>query len=270
MTSQTEENELVSQTPNSQKRTSRGVTSMKNVIRARSKNVRQNVSLAFSYWTDVRLNSVNACIWPDITLEKSDAPSDAVDLDVLWMDARKNKECVIDNEQVQEVANRVVSLKERVGLLQTPDSQVVLDKALVVLEYSRRIWGAGFWGINTYKLFLDIPSWRLVGVCKVHNTSDATMHNACIPPNHVKVAIDIAIYDDALLPIRIDEDIITLIGAICTYVAWPVYLVDVVPTMEKGIVEHSSTSPPRVKHASKKDKVVKSKIKENKSRFKSS
>ncbi|KAF1885838.1 hypothetical protein Lal_00042712 [Lupinus albus] len=109
MTSQNEENELASQTLASQKRTPRGVTSMKKVIHARRKNIKQNLSITFSSWTDVRLNSVKNRIWEDITLEQNDTFSSALDLDVMCLDARKNKEGVIDSEQVQEVANRVVS-----------------------------------------------------------------------------------------------------------------------------------------------------------------
>ncbi|KAF1865977.1 hypothetical protein Lal_00041675 [Lupinus albus] len=96
------------------------------------------------------------------------------------------------------------------------------------------------------------------------------LHCARIPPNHVNVSIDIVIDGNALLPIPFDEDIVTLGEAIGTFVPWPVDLVDVVPTMENGIVEHSATSPPRVEHASKKDKVVMSKLKKNKPRSKSS
>ncbi|KAF1874085.1 hypothetical protein Lal_00041529 [Lupinus albus] len=247
-------------------------------------------------------------------LEQSDTPLSVVDLDVLWVDAHKNKEGVIDNEQVQEV-----TLKERIGLLHNPYSQVVLEKALGLPQYSSRIRGAGFGvdkrtlklrekratkfvvadlesrlddltqrfielehsmkskepeghqqavdvpslGISSCKLFLDILS---PGVGTVHNTPNVMLHNARIPPNHVKVAIDIAIEDDALLPIPFDEDIITLGWAIGNYVTWLVHLVDV----GKGIAEHSATSPPRVEHANKKAKVMKSKLKENKSRSKSS
>ncbi|KAF1883387.1 hypothetical protein Lal_00042296 [Lupinus albus] len=89
MSSQNEENEFT--------HTPRGVTSMKKVIRAKSKNVmlpvewntrgqplnnkgenilvsyigvlvRQNVSIKFCFWTDVRLNSVKDRIWEDITV----------------------------------------------------------------------------------------------------------------------------------------------------------------------------------------------------------
>ncbi|KAF1892998.1 hypothetical protein Lal_00024128 [Lupinus albus] len=104
----------------------------------------------------------------------------------------------------------------------------------------------------------------------VHNTQDTMLHNSRIPPNHVRVTIDIEIEDNALLPIPLDVDIITLGGAICTFVAWPVHLVDVVPTKGMVIDEHSATTPTKVEHASKKTKVVKSKRKENKSRSKSS
>ncbi|KAF1870681.1 hypothetical protein Lal_00026244 [Lupinus albus] len=197
--------------------------------------------------------------------EKSDTSFDAVDLDVLWVDARKNKEGVINNEQVQEV-----TLKERPCLMQTPDSQAVLDKALGLSRYSSRIWGAGFGVTSSCKLFLDIPSTRVVGFGTMHNTSDVMLHNACIPLNHVNVAIDTIIEDNTLFPIPLDEDIITLGGAIGTYVTWPTHLVDIVPIMGKGIPEHGATSPPRVEHASKKAKVVKSKLIENKLWSKSS
>ncbi|KAF1892942.1 hypothetical protein Lal_00048541 [Lupinus albus] len=96
------------------------------------------------------------------------------------------------------------------------------------------------------------------------------LHNSRIPPNHLRVTIDIEIEDNALLPFPLDVDIITLGGAICTFVAWPVHLVDVVPTKGMVIDEHSATTPTKVEHASKKTKVVKSKRKENKSWSKSS
>ncbi|KAF1874278.1 hypothetical protein Lal_00035357 [Lupinus albus] len=57
-------------------------------------------------------------------LEQSETPSSAaVDLDVLWVDARKNKQGVVDNEKVQEEVNRV---------------------ALGLPQYPGRIRGAGF------------------------------------------------------------------------------------------------------------------------------
>ncbi|KAF1888120.1 hypothetical protein Lal_00039160 [Lupinus albus] len=108
---------------------------------------------------------------------------------------------------------------------------MVLDKALGLLEYSGRIWGAIFEieskghqqaddvpssiikscrhathnipipeGINAYKLYLDIPYTRVVGVGKVYNLLDVMLHNARIPPNHMKVSIDVAIDDNSLLP----------------------------------------------------------------------
>ncbi|KAF1874263.1 hypothetical protein Lal_00035354 [Lupinus albus] len=77
-------------------------------------------------------------------LEQSETPSSAaVDLDVLWVDARKNKQGVVDNEKVQEEVNRVVTLKERESF-RTADSQVLLEKALGLPQYPGRIRGAGF------------------------------------------------------------------------------------------------------------------------------
>ncbi|KAF1864738.1 hypothetical protein Lal_00039904 [Lupinus albus] len=66
------------------------------------------------------------------------------------------------------------------------------------------------------------------------------------------VSIDIPIEDDALLPIPVDEDIITVRQDIGTFVAWPENLIDVVPIMGKVFADHSATSPPRIdnEHAS--------------------
>ncbi|KAE9617746.1 hypothetical protein Lalb_Chr03g0038641 [Lupinus albus] len=104
----------------------------------------------------------------------------------------------------------------------------------------------------------------------MHNTWDAMLHNAQIPSHHVRISIYMVIEDDALLPIPLDENIITLGGALGSFVAWPVHLLNVVPSKENVIVEQSATSPPRVEPASKKTKVVKSKHKENKPQSKSS
>ncbi|KAF1881858.1 hypothetical protein Lal_00038497 [Lupinus albus] len=73
-------------------------------------------------------------------LEQSETPSPSsatVDLDVLWVDARKNKQGVIDNEKVQ------VTLKERESFW-TAFSQVILEKELGLRQYPGRICGAGF------------------------------------------------------------------------------------------------------------------------------
>ncbi|KAF1864680.1 hypothetical protein Lal_00031998 [Lupinus albus] len=45
-----------------------------------------------------------------VTRTKRDTFECAVDLDVLWVDARKNKQGVVDNEKVQEAVNRVPKL----------------------------------------------------------------------------------------------------------------------------------------------------------------
>ncbi|KAF1868156.1 hypothetical protein Lal_00018672 [Lupinus albus] len=56
---------------------------------------------------------------------------------ILWLDARKNKDGVINNEKVQEVANHVVALKEKSivvseGEKQNPNTQELLDKEVEI------------------------------------------------------------------------------------------------------------------------------------------
>ncbi|KAF1870865.1 hypothetical protein Lal_00030175 [Lupinus albus] len=65
----------------------------------------------------------------------------------------------------------------------------------------------------------------------MYNTRDAMINNAQIPSNNLRVSIYISIEDDALLRILLDEDTITIGGALGTYVVWLVHLIDVVPTM---------------------------------------
>ncbi|KAF1864707.1 hypothetical protein Lal_00032027 [Lupinus albus] len=70
-------------------------------------------------------------------------------------------------------------------------------------------------------------------LCKYLDFFDSLAYN--IPSNHLKVSIDIPIEDDALLPILVDEDIITVRQAIGTFVAWPENLIDVVPIMNSPV-----------------------------------
>ncbi|KAF1888508.1 hypothetical protein Lal_00011281 [Lupinus albus] len=250
MVSQNDENEqgtMIFQI--SQKHTPRGVIFMKNVIRARSKNVKLTVEWntygqpcynkggntlatfdvgedhkdyiiktagkalrqfrtdAGKYLKDANENKISEenCkrasnpLYPyrasrigyrgveEKILEQSETPSasSSVDLDVLWVDVRKDKQDFIDNEQIQEVVDRVITLKERESL-RTVESQVEI--------------------INNCKLFLEIPCTRELAIGTVYNTRNVMLHNAQIPSNHVRVSIDISIEDDALLPIPLDEN----------------------------------------------------------------
>ncbi|KAF1867861.1 hypothetical protein Lal_00012757, partial [Lupinus albus] len=242
-------------------------------------------------------------------LEQSKTPSSAaVDLNVLWVDARKNKQ----------------GYPKKKESFCTADSQVLLEKALGLPQYLGRIHDAGFGAskqfvtpstkrltkadavvmqdkyyslaeqfhtmekrmeagkfvegpeasttgiINNCKLFLDTPCTRAVAIGTVYNTHDAIIHHAQIPSNHLKVSIDISIEDDALLPIPVEEDIITVGLALATFVAWPKHLIDIVPIMMSAD-DHSATSPPRIDEpASKKAKMVKSTPHSSKSNLESS
>ncbi|KAF1881695.1 hypothetical protein Lal_00032166 [Lupinus albus] len=155
------------------------------------------------------------------SLEQSETPSpssDVVELDVLWVDARNNKQGVIDNEKFQEAVNCVVTLKERESF-RTADSQVILEKALGLPQYPGRIHGARFGASNQFL------------------------------PQSAK--------HDALLPIPVEDDIITVGLDSATFVAWPKHLIDVVPIMGKVFVDdHSATSIPIIDEpASKKAKM---------------
>ncbi|KAF1870847.1 hypothetical protein Lal_00030157 [Lupinus albus] len=69
---------------------------------------------------------------------------------------------------------------------------------------------------------------------------DAMIHHAQILSNHLKVSIDISIEDDALLPIPVDEDIITVGLDLTTFVAWPKHLIDGKVSAD----DYSATCPP--------------------------
>ncbi|KAF1888116.1 hypothetical protein Lal_00039156 [Lupinus albus] len=125
----------------------------------------------------------------------------------------------------ERIVKRSMKSKELEGHQQAGDVPSIVSKICTHPRHNILIPE----GTSSCKIIMDISSTRVVGV------------------------------DDVLLLIPLDEDIITSGGAICTFVAWRVYLIDVVPTTGKGIVEHSATSLPRVEHASKMAKMVKSK-----------
>ncbi|KAF1884518.1 hypothetical protein Lal_00028396 [Lupinus albus] len=214
----------------------------------------------------------------------------AVALDVLWADAHKNKDNAIDNEQVQEVTNHVaLGLLEYSSRIRGTIFEVSKRKCLP--RQKRETKGDLSRMQNQLDILMqrfnefersmknkeseghqqgDIPS-SINGSCTHATLSIPSPEMLCsithIPPNHVKIAIDVVIDDCALLPIPLDEDIFTVGGAIGTYVAFPIDIVHVVPkghehsrpNGEKEL-DGSMASPPIVEHVSKKAKVVKSKL----------
>ncbi|KAF1881692.1 hypothetical protein Lal_00013736 [Lupinus albus] len=167
-----------------------------------------------------------------LLLEQSETPSRAaVDLDVLWVDARKNKQGVVDNEKVQEAVNRVVkevsiflmshvTLKEKESFY-TADSQVSLEKALGMVQYPGRIRGAGF---GARKQYVTPSTKRLTKANAVvlQDKYDSLAERFHTMEKRMEA-------DDALLPIPVDEDIITVGLALATFVAWPKHLIDNLP-----------------------------------------
>ena len=66
----------------------------------------------------------------------------------------------------------------------------------------------------------------MVGKGKVHNTLGEVLHHKPLPSGYLKVSIDIALEEGALLPIPDEVSDATLVGAeIGAFVAWPSRLV---------------------------------------------
>ena len=66
----------------------------------------------------------------------------------------------------------------------------------------------------------------MVGKGKVHNTLGEVLHHKPLPSGYLKVSIDIALEEGALLPIPDEVSDETLVGeAIGAFVAWPSRLV---------------------------------------------
>ena len=68
----------------------------------------------------------------------------------------------------------------------------------------------------------------MVGKGKLHNTLGKVLHYKPLPSGYLKVSIDIALEEGALLPIPDEVLDATLVGeAIGAYVAWPSRLIRV-------------------------------------------
>ncbi|XP_057415079.1 uncharacterized protein LOC130709958 isoform X2 [Lotus japonicus] len=81
-------------------------------------------------------------------------------------------------------------------------------------------------GTTCCSLCLELPYWRVVAKGKVYNTLGDTIHNCPLPTGYVKVSIDVAIEDDAKLPVPdAYDDLISVHDAIGGLVAWPINLI---------------------------------------------
>ncbi|KAF1869545.1 hypothetical protein Lal_00017120 [Lupinus albus] len=246
MTSQNEENEHVPQTPFTQKRTPRGVTSINKVIRARSENVKSQVEWNMkgqplnNKGENFLVSYIEVLVTFDVGEEHkqyilkyagkalrqfiTDAEKCLRDVDVNFnlKTPAKYANLIDEADRMEFVTLRTqdnrtkrdtfeyrrpqcsFTLKEKASLLQTPDSQAVLDSALGLPQYSGRIQGAGF-GVSKRCMLKSKDS-------KGHQAS--TVSESFTNPRHL--------------------------------------------TEGKVIAEHSETSSPKVENASKKTKVVKS------------
>ncbi|GAU38996.1 hypothetical protein TSUD_378720 [Trifolium subterraneum] len=81
------------------------------------------------------------------------------------------------------------------------------------------------------------PSRKLVVRGKLHNTDGDTVHGKKLPPGYVKVTVEVALVEDAPLPIPVEDGDVSTIGrAIGTIVAWPFNLIEFVG--ECGKINH--------------------------------
>lgn len=72
----------------------------------------------------------------------------------------------------------------------------------------------------------------------MHNTSGDLLHNRPLPDGHMKVSVDVAIDQNALLPIPDMVSETTLLrDAIGSFVAWPSELI----FTDKGILQHDES-----------------------------
>ncbi|KAF1862532.1 hypothetical protein Lal_00024434 [Lupinus albus] len=257
------------------------------------KNSKQNRKRASNSIYTNRASRMGYIGFEEKIVEQSETPSSAaIDLDVLWVDARKNKQGVVDNEKVQEEVNRVV----------------ILEKALGLPQYPGRIRGAGFGASKQFltayakcltKAYGTVLQDKYDSLAKRFQAMEKRMEAGKFvegpeasntvkesfthPRNHIPILEGIinncklfldtpctravaigtvyntqdAIIHHAQIPsnhLKVSIDISIEDDALL-----PI-LVDVVPIMGKvSVDDHSATSPPRIDEpTSKKVKVVKS------------
>ncbi|KAJ1401638.1 Ulp1 protease family, C-terminal catalytic domain [Sesbania bispinosa] len=82
-------------------------------------------------------------------------------------------------------------------------------------------------GVTPCDLYTDNPSYHLVGRGSVYNQLGDTLHNRPLPPEHVRVGVEIILDGNAPLPVpNEDAGLLVLDDALGAHVAWPIGLID--------------------------------------------
>ncbi|CAK8533623.1 unnamed protein product [Lathyrus sativus] len=137
-------------------------------------------------------------------------------------------------QQLEEVAER--QQPEQVSKsLQQPEKgthgQELSDKD----SYNPVSFGNTPEGLFPVNIYLSSPSRCLVARGKLYNTKGNTVHDMTLPPGYVKVNIEVAIVQNAQLPISVEGgDVSMVFQAIGTIVPWPMKLLEFVVECEKN------------------------------------
>ncbi|KAF1864729.1 hypothetical protein Lal_00039895 [Lupinus albus] len=162
---------------------------------------------------------------------------------------------------------------KRNGKFRTADSQVIVEKELGLRQYTSYICGAGF-GVSKWFLTPSKKCVRKADVVVLQDRYDLLAERFLEMERKMEAGkfverpqASTTVKESFTHPrnfIPIPEDTITVRGALGTFVAWPIHLIDVVPIMGKVSDDNSATSSPRIdEHAFNMAKVVKSKSKSN-------
>ncbi|KAJ1397524.1 Ulp1 protease family, C-terminal catalytic domain [Sesbania bispinosa] len=82
-------------------------------------------------------------------------------------------------------------------------------------------------GVTPCDLYTDNPSYHLVGRGSVYNQLGDTLHNRPLPPEHVRVGVEIILDGNAPFPVpNEDAGLLVLDDALGAHVAWPIGLID--------------------------------------------
>ncbi|KAK9268999.1 hypothetical protein L1049_000767 [Liquidambar formosana] len=158
----------------------------------------------------------------------------------MWKMARQNKEGFYDDEGVKERAAKIDELTLQVndGRVKVKGTNDILMLALGKPEHSSGVRGVGKESVKGKPMgkLCSLAVGSLTNVVArgiVVESMGPTVHSIPLGDKNVRVAIDFAIDGNALLPIPVGDDLVTVKQAIGSHVAWPKMLVVSTPTKQK-------------------------------------
>ncbi|KAK9286751.1 hypothetical protein L1049_015155 [Liquidambar formosana] len=172
-----------------------------------------------------------------VGLEDEIVSGEGLDRSVMWKMARQNKEGFYDDEGVKERAAKIDELTQQVndGHVKVEGSNDILTLALGKPEHSSGVRGVGKESVKGKPMgkLCSLAVGSLTNVVArgmVVESMGPTVHSIPLGDKNVRVAIDFAIDGNALLPIPVGDELVTVKQAIGSHVAWPKMLVVSTPT----------------------------------------